>query len=150
MSLHPDIIEYIEDLPEDRKIALTRLAKIIEENIPSGFESCMSYNMPGWVVPQHIYPSGYHCNPKLPLPFLNLASQKRHISLYHMGIYANQELLDWFVEEYPKHCKTKLNMGKSCIRFSNPKKIPFALIKELVSKMTVEDWIQVYENGLKK
>jgi hypothetical protein len=81
------IDEYINSLPEERQVVISKLRHIITENIPDGFVECLSYGMIGYVVPHQIYPNGYHCNPKLPLPFLNLASQKNFISLYHMGIY---------------------------------------------------------------
>lgn len=81
---------------------------------------------------------------------MNIASQKNSINLYHMGIYANKELLDWFVGEYPTHCKTKLDMGKSCIRFKKMDQIPYDLIGELASKMTSEEWISIYESSIKK
>jgi hypothetical protein len=109
----------------------------------------MNYGMPAFVVPHSIYPNGYHCNPKLPLPFINYASQKNYIALYHMGIYAKSDLLNWFIKEYPNHCKTKLDMGKCCIRFKKLEHIPYALIGELVSKMTVEEWISLYEKNIK-
>lgn len=104
--------------------------------------------MPGFVVPHSIYPAGYHVNPKLPLPFINFASQKNFIALYHMGIYSDKGLLEWFINEYPKHSKTRLDMGKSCIRFKNSQNIPYDLIAELSSKMTPEEWIKLYENTL--
>ena len=106
--------------------------------------------MIGWSVPLETYPAGYHCTPGSPLPFLNLASQKNFIALYHMGIYADEELLNWFVAEYPKHCKRKLDMGKSCIRFKKQEEIPFELIAELVQKMSPKDWISLYESKFKK
>ncbi len=141
---------YVEQIPEERQPAVQKLRKILNENLPKGFEETMSYGMIGYVVPHSLYPKGYHCDPQLPLPFINLASQKNYIALYHSGIYANQALLDWFVGEYPKHCSTKLDMGKSCIRFKKPEKIPFELIKELAQKMTVEDWIALYEHNVVK
>lgn len=141
--------EYIEKLPEDRKDAVSKLRETIKTNLPKGFEECISYKMIGYVVPHSLYPSGYHCDPKLPLPFINVASQKHFVALYHSGIYADQKLLDWFTQEYPKHVKTKLNMGKSCIRFKNPDRIPFELIAELCQKMTPEAWISLYENNIK-
>ena len=101
--------------------------------------------MPGYVVPHSLYPAGYHCNPSDPLPFMSIASQKNFVALYHMGIYADPELLAWFEAEYPKHSKTKLKMGKSCIRFKNLKNIPYDLIAELVTKMPPEKWIGVYD-----
>ncbi len=142
--------EYIKALPEDRSAPFKKIRKIIKDNLPEGFKECINYKMPGYVVPQSMYPDGYHCDPKLPLPFMNLANQKGFIGLYHMGIYANPELLDWFVAEYPKHCKYKLDMGKSCIRFKKMEDIPYDLIGELVQKMTPEDWIKLYEKNLKK
>ncbi|WP_297797838.1 DUF1801 domain-containing protein [uncultured Eudoraea sp.] len=142
--------EYISELPEDRKQPILKLRETILGNLPEGFEEEMSYGMIGYVVPHSLYPAGYHVNPELPLPFINIASQKNFIALYHMGIYSNKALLDWFVSEYPKHVKTKLDMGKSCIRFKNSKHIPYSLIGELASKMSVEQWISIYEQAWKK
>lgn len=139
--------EYISLVSEEKQEALKRLRAIILQNIPKGFEECINYDMIGYVVPKSIYPKGYHCTPELPLPFVNIAAQKNFIALYHMGIYANKDLLDWFVAEYPKHCKTKLDMGKSCIRFKNVNNIPYELISELVKKMSVDEWIATYENA---
>jgi len=110
----------------------------------------MSYGMIGYVVPHSLYPDGYHCSPNLPLPFVNIASQKNHIALYHMGIYSFPEILDWFTKEYPKHSKLKLDMGKGCIRFKKPEHIPFDLIGQLMKKISVEDWIRIYEEHTKK
>jgi len=142
--------QYMDELPEDRKEAMTKLREIISKNIPAGFEEIMQYGMMGYVVPHSIYPAGYHCNPKDALPFLGIASQKNHISFYHMGIYCDPDLLNWFVEQYPKHAKGKLDMGKSCIRFKNPKNIPFELLGELTTKISVDQWIEIYETQLKK
>ena len=142
--------QYLSELPEDRKEAMLKLRNAIKENLPQGFEEVISYGMLGYVVPHSIYPSGYHCNPKLPLPFINLASQKNFIALYHMGIYANKNLESWFDSEYPKHVKTKLDMGKSCIRFKKMDDIPFDFIGELATKVSVEDWISNYEKAFRK
>jgi uncharacterized protein YdhG (YjbR/CyaY superfamily) len=141
--------EYIASLPEDRKAAMEELRHTINKNLPKGFKESMGYGMVGWAVPHSEYAPGYHCDPKLPLPFLSIASQKNFIAVYHMGMYASKELLDWFVEEYPNHVKAKLDMGKSCIRFKKPEAIPFDLIGELVSKMTMQEWIDLYEKNLK-
>ena len=141
---------YLEEIPEERKIAFTKLREIILENIPKGFAEQMSYGMIGYVVPHSIYPRGYHCEPKLPLPFISIASQKNFIALYHMGIYANPELMNWLVAEYPKHSTQKLDMGKSCIRFKKIDQIPFELISELVQKMSMDEWITCYESTFKK
>jgi len=140
--------EYVESLPEDRREAINKLRKVIRKNLPKGFAEEMSYGMIGYVVPHKLYPKGYHCDPKLPLPFLNIASQKNFIAVYHMGIYMNPKLLDWFTNEYPKHSKKKLDMGKSCLRFKKPDEIPYDLIGELASKMTVAEWVSLYEKAL--
>ena len=140
--------EYLEQLPADRKEAMKILRNTILENLPEGFSETISYGMIGYVVPHSVYPSGYHCDPKQPLPFVSIASQKNFIALYHMGIYADPELLEWFKSEYPKQSKTKLDMGKSCIRFKKPDSIPFKLIGELITKMSPGKWISVYEKNL--
>lgn len=142
--------EYFATLPEDRRDAMAQLRKVIKKNLPKGFQEVMNYGMPGYVVPHKIYPAGYHCDPKLPLPFLALASQKNSINFYHMGIYADPKLLKWFTSEFPKHSKKKLDMGKSCVRFKKPEDIPYDLIGELVSKMSPQDWIALYEKNLKR
>ena len=141
---------YINQVPEERQAVLKELRKTIKENLPKGFQEVISYGMIGYVVPHALYPDGYHCDPKTPLPFMSFASQKNSINLYHSGIYANPKLHDWFVAQYPKHCKRKLDMGKSCVRFKKIEEIPFDLIAELCTKLTVEDWIAIYEKALKK
>jgi uncharacterized protein YdhG (YjbR/CyaY superfamily) len=142
--------EYIAQLPEERKEPMHRLRKTILANLPEGFHEEMNYGMIGYVVPKSIYPAGYHCDTKLPLPFMNIASQKNFIALYHMGIYVQPELLVWWQTEYPKYVKTKLDMGKSCIRFKKPENIPFDLIGELVTKMSCQEWIDIYEQKIKR
>ncbi|MFS4454889.1 DUF1801 domain-containing protein [Maribacter sp. 2304DJ31-5] len=141
--------EYIAQLPRERQEVISKIRGVILKNIPKGFEEQMSYHMLGYVVPHSIYPKGYHCNTKLPLPFINLASQKNFVALYHSGIYADKKLLDWFVGEYPKHCKRKLDMGKSCVRFKYMDDIPYKLIEELCTKMSVDEWIALYEKSTK-
>ena len=142
--------EYIDSLPIDRKEAMQKLRKIISKNIPKWFQEQMSYGMIGWVVPHTLYPEWYHCTPSLPLPFLNIASQKNNIAVYHMWIYSNPKLLERFQKEYAKVTTTKLDMWKSCIRFVNMATIPYDFIGELVSKMTVEQRIKLYETARKK
>jgi hypothetical protein len=142
--------EYVERISEEKKQAFLQLRHCISMNIPPGFEEAFGYGMISYVVPHSLYPSGYHCDRKQPLPFISIAAQKNFIALYHMGLYADQGLLKWFTDEYPKHSKTKLDMGKSCIRFKKPEQIPFQLIAELCGKMTVEHWIITYEAVLKK
>ncbi|XDD53922.1 DUF1801 domain-containing protein [Leptospira sp. WS4.C2] len=142
--------EYIQSLPEERKEPFSKLREIIKKNLPKGFEETIQYKMIGYVVPKKTYPAGYHVTPEFALPFLHIASQKNGLALYHMGIYADQKLLKWFQTEYPKHSKTKLDMGKSCIRFKKIEEIPWKLIGELVSKMSPKDWITLYEKNLKE
>jgi len=135
----------LDNIPADRKEAFHKLHEVIVKNLPKGFEAAISYGGLGYVVPHSIYPSGYHCKPIEPLPFAGLASQKKSINFYHMGIYADPALLDWFVKEYPKHTQQKLDMGKSCIRFKKLDDIPYQLIGALMKKMSVKQWIACYE-----
>lgn len=141
--------EYISQIPDNYREAVSLLRKTILENLPAGFKEQMSYGMIGYVVPHSIYPKGYHCDPKLPLPFLNIAAQKNFIAIYHMGIYANPELLNWVTDEFRRYSK-KPDMGKGCIRFKNASQIPYALIGELVKKIEVPEWITFYESNLIK
>ena len=141
---------YFESLPDDRKGGMERLRDTIRGSIPPGFEETLNYGMPSWVVPHATYESGYHANPKLPLPFLSIASQKSHVAVYHMGVYASPELLDWLVKTWPEQAPKKLDMGKSCIRFKKIDDIPHALLGELVSKMSVQAWIDLYEVQIKR
>jgi uncharacterized protein YdhG (YjbR/CyaY superfamily) len=142
--------EYIEQIPPDRRNAFEMLRNVILENLPKGFSETISYGMIGYVVPFSIYPNGYQSDPKKPLPFINIASQKNYFALHHLGLYANKTLLDWFINEYPKLSKTKLDMGKGCVRFKDPKKIPFELIGTLVRKINVSEWISMYESTIMK
>ena len=142
--------QYLNELPADRKEPVTQLRNVILKNLPKGFKEEMSYGMLGYVVPHELYPAGYHCNPKLPLPLINLGSQKNFIALHHLGIYSSPKLLKWFVEQYPKHSNAKLDMGKACIRFKKPEHIPYKLIGELVKKVSVKDWIETYEKIVKR
>lgn len=142
--------QYLAELPEDRQKAINELQKVIKKNMPKGFQETMNYGMIGYVVPHSKYPAGYHCNPKDPLPFMNIASQKNSINVYHMGIYANPKLLKWFTDEHAKASSKKLDMGKSCIRYKKPEDIPYKLIGELASKMTPQEWIEMYESAFRK
>jgi len=142
--------EYISQFPEDRQAVITKMRDTINGHLPTGFQEAMSYGMIGWVVPHSLYPGGYHCDPKLPLPFMSIASQKNFVALYHMGVYSHPALMEWFVTEYPKHVKTKLDMGKSCIRFKKMDQVPYDLIAELTARVSVEDWVGFYENSLQR
>jgi uncharacterized protein YdhG (YjbR/CyaY superfamily) len=145
-----NVEQYLAELPEERREAMSRLRETINAHLPTEFSEGMGYGMIGWVVPHSLYPAGYHCDPKVPLPFLSIASQKNFVALYHMGIYSDPELLEWFTAEYPKYVKTKLDMGKSCVRFKNIGQIPYELIGELCEKMSAAEWIARYERALKK
>lgn len=142
--------EYVDSLPEERKRAIQELRKVIRKNLPKGFTEVMGYGMLGYAVPHSLYPAGYHCDPKLPLPFMGMASQKHFVAVYHMGVYADPKLLKWLTGEYAKQSKTKLDMGKSCLRFKKMDQIPFKLIGELASKMTPKEWIAMYEKKFKR
>ena len=142
--------EILDNIPEDRSESFNKLHQIIVKNLPKGFEPGISYGGLGYVIPHSIYPAGYHCKPIEPLPFAGIASQKNFISFYHMGIYSEPKLLEWFVNEYPKHSNQKLDMGKSCIRFKKMDDIPFDLIGELCTKTTVDRWITLYQSTLKR
>lgn len=149
-STAKSVSDYILQLPEERKAAMEQLRKTIQSHLPKGFEETNSYSMIGYVVPHTLYPAGYHCDPKLPLPFLSIASQKNFIAVYHMGMYADPEILDWFQTEYAQRVKGKLDMGKSCVRFKKPEQIPFDLIGELCQKMSPKQWIALYEKNYKR
>ncbi|WP_158963524.1 DUF1801 domain-containing protein [Myroides fluvii] len=142
--------EILSHIPSARIEAFNKLHQTIVDNLPEGFKPAISYGGLGYVVPHEIYPAGYHCKPIEPLPFAGLASQKNSINFYHMGIYSDPDLLDWFVTEYPKHSKQKLDMGKSCIRFKKLEDIPYDLIGALMRKMSAQQWIDLYESKLKK
>lgn len=144
------IDDYLKNLPQDRLEVINKLRSIIKDNLPAGFEEAMSYGMIGYVVPHSLFPAGYHCDPKLPLPFVSIASQKNFVALYHMCIYANPDLLKWFTSEYPKHVKSKLDMGKSCVRFKKMDQIPYELIGELAKKMSPQQWIDLYQASFQK
>lgn len=142
--------EILSNLPADRKESFNKLHDVIVKNLPKGFGAAISYGGLGYVIPHTLYPAGYHCKPSEPLPFAGLASQKNSINFYHMGIYSDPKLYDWFISEYPKHTKQKLDIGKSCVRFKKMDDIPYQLIGELMQKMSAKDWISVYEKNLKK
>ena len=142
--------EYIQEIPVERQAAFKKLRAVIKKNLPKGFKEGMGYDMMGWDVPHSIYPAGYHCNPKAPLPFMGIASQKNFIAVYHMGVYADPKLLKWFQEAHAKASPKKIDMGKSCIRYKKPEDIPFDLIGELASKITPAEWIATYEKNIKR
>ncbi len=142
--------KHLETIPEDRRGAIIKLRQTIVKNLPKGFKETFSNFGIGYCDPFSTYPEGYHCDPTTPLPFMSIASQKNFVAIYHMGVYAAKKLLDWFTKEYPKHNKTKLDMGKSCIRFKKSDQIPYTLIAELSQKIPVQHWINTYETIIKR
>jgi hypothetical protein len=140
--LSPDA--YLDSLSDERREVMSKLRHTLQKHLPPGFEETIQYNMLAYVVPHSLYPAGYHTDPKQALPFIHLAAQKRHIALYHLGLYTNDALLNWFVQEYARHARTQLDMGKSCIRFKKMDDIPYDLIAELAGKMSPQDWIAQY------
>ena len=141
------IPEYIDLLPAERKPVIIAIRKAILKNLPKGFEEVISYGMIGYVVPHKLYPASYHCNTDLPLPFINLASQKNYISLYHLALYKG-ELLDWFTSKWDEISDKKLDMGKCCVRFKKPEDVPLKLIGELTARITPSQWIEQYEKTI--
>lgn len=150
MNLPDSVFAYMNALPEERKAPMLQLFETFQKHLPQGFEADISYKMPSFVVPFSRYPKGYHCDTKVPLPFISIASQKNFIAVYHMGLYAMPDHLQWFTEAYPNHVKSKLDMGKSCIRFKKPEQIPYDLMAELARRITVENWIETYENAFRR
>ena len=144
------VMDILSNIPSERAEHFNQLHDVIVKNLPNGFEAGISYGGVGYVIPHTLYPAGYHCKPIEPLPFAGISSQTNSINFYHMGMYSDPLLYEWFVTEYPKHSKQKLDMGKSCVRFKNPDEIPFKLIGELMRKMSAQEWINLYESKLKK
>lgn len=142
--------EYVDSLPEERKAVIQKLRETLLKNLPKWFEEQMQYGMIWYVVPLSLYPNWYHCKKWEPLTFLALASQKNFIALYHMWLYADQKMFDWFTQAWEKKYPQKLDMWKSCIRFKKVEAIPYELIWELVSKVTPQEWIEKYEKSFKK
>jgi uncharacterized protein YdhG (YjbR/CyaY superfamily) len=146
----PSVAEYVSQVATEKKELFDAIRKVIKKNLPKGFEECMNYGMIGYVVPHKMYPAGYHCDPKLPLPFLGLAAQKNSVNFYHMGVYAQPDLLKWFTEAHAKANPKKLDMGKSCVRYKSMEHVPLDVIGDLVKKMTPQDWISIYEKAFIK
>ncbi|HNV53175.1 MAG TPA: DUF1801 domain-containing protein [Tenuifilaceae bacterium] len=138
--------EYLSKISDEQRETVQKLREVVKDNLPKGFEETINYGMIGFIVPYSLYPKGYDCKPKQPLPFINIAAQKNHIALYHIGLYASPDLLNWFTTEFPKHSQNKLDMGKGCVRFKNNQEIPYELIGQLTQKVSVNDWIKTYEN----
>jgi len=137
--------EYLTGLPPDRREAISAVRKVILDNLPKGYQECMSYGMIGYVVPHSIYPKGYHCDPKLPLPFVNLGSQKNHMALYLMNLYGQPKNEQWFRKAWEGAGK-KLDMGKACVRFKRLEDVPLEVVGQAVARTPVADYIARIES----
>ncbi len=135
--------DYLATLKSPRRDPFLRLYQGIKQHIDPGFEHLISYGMPGWVVPFSVYPAGYHPTPQLPVPFISIVNQKGHIAVYHMGLYADPEAKDWFTAAYADS-GYRLNMGASCIRFTNMKKIPYEVIDALAGRISMPQFVERY------
>ncbi len=136
--------DYLDSLPEDRRKALRKVRAAVNRRLPKGYKEGIQYGMIGWFVPHSVYPDGYHCDPKQPVPFAGLASQKNYMSLYLMCIYGDPKHKAWFEKEWKKTGK-KLSMGKSCVRFKTVDDVPLDLIEEAVARVPVEDFLAHYD-----
>lgn len=151
MTSNAETVEtYLEELEPERRELVEAIRAAIHRGLPPGFEERMIYGMIGWVVPKDTYPAGYHCDPSLPLPFINLGNQKASVNLYHMGLYVIPGLLDWFQNSWREQTSARLDMGKSCVRFKRLDNVPLSLLTELATRVTVEEWVSVYESGIKR
>ncbi|MBL8809425.1 MAG: DUF1801 domain-containing protein [Planctomycetaceae bacterium] len=139
--------QYLKEIPADRRNDINAVRGVLKANLPEGYEEIMQYGMIGYVVPHRLFPQGYHCDPRQPLCFAGLASQKNHLSLYLMPLYGESPELTWFETEWKKSGK-KLDMGKCCIRFKKADDIPIDLIGKLVARWPVSRWTEIYQSML--
>ncbi len=140
--------EYLAELPADRRAALAAVRKVILANLDKrGYEEGMTYGMIGYYVPHRVFPAGYHCDPKQPLPFVNLGSQKNHMSLHMMGIYGDSAHAKWFTEAWAKTGK-KLDMGKACVRFKKLEDLALDVIGESIRRIPAKKYIEIYQRAL--
>ena len=142
------VLEHFKDVDPKFKEALENLYRVIDAKIDPRFERSYEDGFFTFNVPLSLYPKGYHGTPGKPLPFFAIKVQKHFIALYHLGIYADPDLLNWFQDAYSNSVITKLNMGKSCIRLSNTKHMPYDLIAELMTKMDLDAWLKIYTDSL--
>lgn len=143
------VAAYLRELPADRRKTISAVRSVILENLSEGFEEGMQYGMLGYFVPHRLYPKGYHTNPKDPLPFVSLASQKNGCSLYLFGLYPQPAALKRFEKAWAKTGK-KLDMGKSCVRFKTVDDLALEVVATAISEVTVDAHVHAYEAGRKK
>ena len=139
------VTEYLKELPDDRRAAISKVRTVIRKHLPKGFAEQMGYGMIGYVVPHRLSPAGYHCNPNQPLPFAGLASQKNYMSLYVMTV-GHPEVERWLREQVKGK---RVDIGKCCIRFKKLEDLPLDTIGELIARFPVEDYIMYYEDAVK-
>ncbi len=140
--------QYLAALPAPQRAAVAKLKRLLDEHLPKGFEGTVGYGMLAWVVPHELFPAGYHCDPSLPLPFINVAARAHGLSLYHMGLY-DGPLLEWLRDQWPKHTAQKLDLGKCCLRLKDLDDVPWDLLAELATKMTPAQWIDRYRTNVR-
>ncbi len=136
--------EYLAELTAERRETLQAVREVVLKNLPRGYEEGMQYGMIGYFVPHRLYPAGYHCDPRQPLPFASLASQKHHLSIYLTCIYSDPEHLAWFREAWAKTGK-KLDMGKGCVRFKTIDDVPLKVVGQAIKRVPVKKFIAQYE-----
>jgi uncharacterized protein YdhG (YjbR/CyaY superfamily) len=139
-----DVSAYLAALPDDRRAVVETVRRVVNDNLPRGYEEGIQYGMIGWYVPKSRYPAGYHVSPKEPLPFAHLAAQKSHYALYLMFVHGDPALVRWFTAEYAKSGK-KLDMGKACVRFKRLDDLPVDVVGRTIAKVPVEQWVATYE-----
>jgi len=142
------VSKYLAELPAERRQAIGEIRKTILKHLPAGYAEGMQYGMIGYFVPHSVYPAGYHCDPKQPLPYAALASQMNYISIYLMCIYGDPEHQKWFREAWAKTGK-KLNMGKSCVRIRKLDELPLDVIGQAIKRVPVKRFIEFYESAIK-
>jgi hypothetical protein len=132
--------EYLQSLPEERRAVVNAVRKVIRANLPEGYAECVQYGMIGYVVPHSIYPAGYHCDPRQPLPIAGLAAQKNYFAMHLMAVYGHPETEQWFRKAYLASGK-KLDMGKACVRFKKVDDLPLEVIGQLIARVPVKAYV---------
>jgi hypothetical protein len=140
--------QYLSGLSAERRGALEAVRRVLLANLDKDYEEGMQYGMIGYYVPHHVFPPGYHCDPKQPLPFAGLASQKNHMSLYLMCVYGDSPLAEWFRESWAKTGK-KLDMGKSCVRFKKVEDLALDVVGEAIRRVPVSKYLKQYEQAMR-
>ena len=147
---------YLDALPAERRVIIDAVHNVIRANLDPAYAEVMQYGMMSWVIPHSVHPPGYHCNPKEPVPFAALASQKNYVSLYLMGLYVGcketeeTEELAWFQNAWAASGKKKLDMGKACVRFKKLDDTPLDVIGEAIRRMPAQRYLSTYTQTLGK